>query len=129
MSSNLKSKRKWICGRDQQSYVNMDWRWWTTKSGKIITKTSVVILTLFAEATRMPQSCCSIFSPKLLREENKHLHYVIKQFLPMVLYYFLCVFRWWPEQDRLNLRCTSYVYKLLELSTNQIRHLYVCGLR
>ena len=33
--------------------------------------TSVGILTLFAEATRIPQSQCSTFLPKLLREENK----------------------------------------------------------
>ena len=55
-------------------------------------KTSAGILTVFAEATRIPQSLGSSFSPKLLREENKHFQYSFKQFLSMGTSSLRCVF-------------------------------------
>ena len=55
-------------------------------------KTSAGILTLSAEATRMPIPNRSSFSPKLLREENKHFRYSFKQFLSMGTSSLRCVF-------------------------------------
>ena len=43
---------------------------------------SARITTVFAEATRMSQPCCSSFSPKLLREEYKHFQYIYQILIP-----------------------------------------------
>ena len=67
-------------GRDQQPIYEME-----HKTTMVMMKknpvgddnmfTSAMLLTLFAEATWMSQPRCSSFSPKLLREEYKHVQY------------------------------------------------------
>ena len=91
------------------------------------TLTSVRILTLFAEATRMSQPYIFLFFTEATMRGNNHFQYIIKYFLLIVLYYFRCVFADGQNRTISFFRCTGYLYRLLELATNQSRN--ICLMR
>ena len=107
MSSNFKSNVNKMWKRPAAYYELLNQRWRTTKS-----ETINGILTLFAETTRMPQSYCSSFSPKLLREKQTLSD--CYQIIPTngTFYFSICL-RW---------RYSGYLYRLPELSANQNRN-------
>ena len=92
MSSNVKCKRKWkMSTRPAAYYELLNRRWWTTNSGKIITKQ---VLGYWHCSPKL-LGCHNLSIPPFHRSywerKKQHFKYIIKQFLPMVLSSFRCV--------------------------------------
>ena len=84
--------------------------------------TSVQILTLFAEATRMPHSSVPPFSPKLLREATNTSSILSNN-----------SWQWYFPLFRVSSVTTKFempwlLYMLLEFLTNQNGNMSCCGL-